>query len=66
MYSFNCCGEGLSQPYSLGGEVRWIIPRLCKYNRFLEISKKKIKNFIINLVVSFFICIFALELELYV
>ena len=41
---FKCCGEGLSQPYSLGGEGGWIIPHLCNYNKNLKKLKlKKIK-----------------------
>ena len=38
---------GLSQPYSLGGEGGWIIPRLCKYNKNLKnknLKKLKLKN----------------------
>lgn len=37
---------GLSQPYSLGGEGGWIIPRLYKYNKNLKI--KNLKNKILK------------------
>ena len=38
---------GLSQPYSLGGEGGWIIPRLCNYNKNLKnknLKKLKLKK----------------------
>ena len=45
---------GLSQPYSLGGEVRWIIPRLCNYNKNLKKLKiKKIKYHAYDSIINF-------------